>query len=344
MIATSGAEPGTLQELLGWLADRVRWLRDWHQAPEVPKPIHPKFREAILEWNKALAGCLPDDSDQAMQVWRFMEHSIHEAHRLLDSFELYDAPVWPSPDPTKDPRVLISALAHLEVLRTFVAQRIRERMPQVGRKRKRPTKRLGKPTERTLIDYLETHPEADIDEVIRATGLAEGKIRRTATWHEQEETLLRQYLEKHPEATTSDIQSWFTFSPAKTCKMQAWKDHLKKKKETKAKNSEPQQLTRKMLATRPDHKAPDPSDAIDRRDSLFQAIIEAADPTTRGSLNKLKEPERNKLLDHVLEQCGGDDPDGPFPDANVMVEVSKSWIEDREQEKRHRRGFREREE
>jgi hypothetical protein len=122
----------TLPELREWLKVRVRWLRDWHMAPNNPKPIPPAFRDAIFSVFRPPLYPLPSDPTKVEQranelVWKFHEHTIHQVQDWLQAHDVFGAPDWQGHDPLKDKRILIDALEHLSALLNFIGVRAAER-------------------------------------------------------------------------------------------------------------------------------------------------------------------------------------------------------------------------
>ena len=126
---TSAVElPATLEQLRDWLAERVRWLRDWHLAPDDPKPVAAGLQAAIVQMFRPTSRDFPNNPQDiatwaSQQIWRFSEITAHQAHASLERLGILDAPAWPSPDIENDMRALIVALDHLAALLSFIAQR-----------------------------------------------------------------------------------------------------------------------------------------------------------------------------------------------------------------------------
>jgi hypothetical protein len=123
---TSSDLPATLVELREWLADRVRWLRDWHLAPD-PKPMEPGLVNAIVCMFGNTPLGLPKDRARILQwaserIWRFSELTIQHAHGCLERLGVLSAPAWHSPNPETNSRAMIEAFDHLAGLMPFVAQ------------------------------------------------------------------------------------------------------------------------------------------------------------------------------------------------------------------------------
>jgi hypothetical protein len=117
----------TLEQLQDWLAQRVRWIRDWHLAPD--ESLAPGLVEAIIKLFRANARDFPNDPQKvsrwaSMYIGRFSEITAHQAHGRLERLGVFDAPPWPSIDLETNPRALIASLDHLAALLAFVAQRI----------------------------------------------------------------------------------------------------------------------------------------------------------------------------------------------------------------------------
>jgi len=144
-----------------------------------------------------------------------------------------------------------------------------------------------------------------------------------------------QFLQQHPDADGGDVLRKFGFSPAKTNGMAAWATHMEHKEA-----SEPppkireRQLTKSIAKWHENARAEAPEKRVDDRDPLFRKIIETATAETRAKLNRLKAPERNALLDYVLEEIN------PKSDSNhqnvleIMVALAESWLEKHEQNQR----------
>jgi hypothetical protein len=265
------------------------------------------------------------------------------------------APIVPQGGPTLNLNTLLSAPAHtpspLSEIYDLVA-------PQAGGQR-RLIERTGDDTragevtptdlredlpasgggtaEERVRHYLDRHTDPQIDEAQQITGLTELRIRRTQAWKDCEEKALDAYLRKQPDAETPDVEREFGFSAAKTVGMNAWKDHRERKNAAKP----PRKIKERPLGAaadfRPDEGAADPSKQVDARDQLLHRILQAVDRDTRGQLNRLSVAEQNRLIDHLLAQCppteGGDE--GSMDRLTIVVEVARSWLEEREQEGRH---------
>jgi hypothetical protein len=99
-------------------------------------------------------------------------------------------------------------------------------------------------------------------------------------------------------------------------------------------------LSATTTTCRPDNKAPDPTAVVDQRDHIFQCILENVDPETRAALNRLPLAARNELVTRVVSHMDGSPiaEDGTERQRviGIMVEVARSWLEEREQEQRRR--------
>jgi hypothetical protein len=120
--------PTTLTDLLGWLSERVQWIRLWHLADE-PKPIPPPFLEAIVRLFRGDPGVLPTEPEPLRRwanerLWRFSQITLHQTHACLENLGIYDSPVLRSINPLTDEYCLIEALEQLTALRSFIAGRV----------------------------------------------------------------------------------------------------------------------------------------------------------------------------------------------------------------------------
>jgi hypothetical protein len=191
--------------------------------------------------------------------------------------------------------------------------------------------------EEHVRQYLDTHQEPRIDEAVQVTGLKEQLIRRTQAWKAHEEKALQDYLLKHPEAKTPDVRNRFGFSPSKTVTMQAWKAHMERKNAAKpVRRIKERPLPDATLKARPDDRLADQCERVDSRDSILRAVLEAADHDMRGQLNRLSNADQGSLLDYLLAHCdileGG--AQGVEQKLVILIEVTRSWLEEREQERR----------
>lgn len=121
--------PLSLEQMRDWLAERVRWLRDWHLSAVDPKPLAPGLVAAIVRLFRSTSCQFPSDPTEvpkwaSLHIWLFSEYTAHQAHASLERMGILDAPAWPSPDIENDMRALIVALDHLAALLSFVAQRL----------------------------------------------------------------------------------------------------------------------------------------------------------------------------------------------------------------------------
>jgi hypothetical protein len=185
--------------------------------------------------------------------------------------------------------------------------------------------------------YLKTHPHPQIDEAKRSTSLSENKIRRTQAWKNYENETLDDHLQRHPDANTSDLQREFGFSAAKTVGMDAWKAHRERIEAAKPpRKVRERPLTDDMAICRPDERTVEPHVRVDHRDQLFRTILENADSDTRGQMHRLPLAEREMLLDHVVRSVEDTAFDGSDKERTlaIVLEVARSWLEVREQEKR----------
>jgi hypothetical protein len=195
----------------------------------------------------------------------------------------------------------------------------------------------GQTTEELVRQYLATHHNCRMEEVIEAAAISESRIRRTQAWKDHEEELLDAYLSGHANATTSDVEREFSFSPAKTVGMRAWKSHRERNEAAKPpRKIKERPLTDAVVKARPDTRAADPFEPIDPREGLFRTILEAEDHDTRGRLNGLSTAERNRLLDYILGQCESAEMGAQGSERNLAIvrEVTRSWLDDHEQERR----------
>jgi hypothetical protein len=204
---------------------------------------------------------------------------------------------------------------------------------------------IGKDTVRTaeeiVSEYSQRHQNARMPDVVRETSLTESKVRRTDAWKNHENRLLDVYLQAHPDAETPDIKEEFGFSAPKIVGMAAWRQHMDRRLQRKP----PPKLKERPLsattaASCPDKTAHDPTEVVDQRDHLFQCILENADFETRAALNRLPSTARNELVEHVLGRMDGSPvaEDGSERERviAIMIEVSESWLADREQDERER--------
>jgi hypothetical protein len=141
-----GTRPAAVQipqnphEFVGWLRQRVKWLRDWHLSHKQPKPLAPGFQDAIVQMFGSNSGFPHDPADvsrwASQLVWRFSENTLHQSHDWLETNGFFGAPSWRSSDPANNSRIAIEALEHLSALLNFVGQRVqepRESSPEVVR-------------------------------------------------------------------------------------------------------------------------------------------------------------------------------------------------------------------
>jgi hypothetical protein len=199
-----------------------------------------------------------------------------------------------------------------------------------------PTSGTGTAEER-VRQYLDTSPNPGMAEARRITALTERKIRRTQAWKDYEEEALNAYLLKHPAASGKDVECAFGFSPAKTAGMKAWTAHMERTRASKPpRKVKERPLKDATVRARPDVRAVDPSKPVDQRDSIFQAVVEFADSDTRAALNRLSSPERDALVEHILNNSESDSQEwqGRENARALILEIAKSWLEDHEQEVR----------
>jgi hypothetical protein len=188
--------------------------------------------------------------------------------------------------------------------------------------------------------YLETYPNPSIGEATQITALSELRIRRTRAWQEYEEKALDAYLLKHPDAGTPDVEQEFGFSPAKTVGMDAWKAHAQRRDAAKPlPKGRERQLTDSIAKCLSNEGAGDPTKPVEAREEIVRWIIEKADKDTRGKLNRLTSSERDAMLEHILTTCETDNLAGQAGERKlaIILEVVRSWLEDREQEHKHGR-------
>jgi HEAT repeat protein len=188
--------------------------------------------------------------------------------------------------------------------------------------------------EELVRQYLDAHPSPKLTEATERTALTKQKIRRTQAWKDYEETALDQYLQTHPDAGTGEVGEALECSPSKVVHMRAWKEHMRRKEDARQIKERP--LTDRTARCRPDEHALDPCEQVDDGDELFHAIVQTADPDTRGRLNRLSLTDQNLLIDHIRSTIGDDalNGEGRKHNLEIAVEVAQSWLEDHEQERR----------
>jgi hypothetical protein len=199
----------------------------------------------------------------------------------------------------------------------------------------------GASAEALVTRYLAGEPNALIGEVARATGLTKLKIQRTQAWKKHEERRLDTFLRAQPQAGTGDVKQVLGLSPGKTAGMRAWKEHRARKEAAKPPRPVKERpLSDNILCCRPDEAVADPAAKAEDRDQILQVIREEADPDTRGRINRLRPAEQEALLDHIVGTTAG----GEGLDTNdsarklaLLLEITKSWLDDHEQECRHAR-------
>lgn len=125
--ASAAVPPKSLDGLLQWLAERVRWLRTWHLA-ESPKPIPGPFLDAIIALFDRKNDPAPTDPEWRRlwaqeHIWRFSELTIEQTHAGLEQLGIFDTPPLDPIDPYTNQRCMIEALDQLTTLRSFIARR-----------------------------------------------------------------------------------------------------------------------------------------------------------------------------------------------------------------------------
>jgi hypothetical protein len=195
--------------------------------------------------------------------------------------------------------------------------------------------------EAVVAQYVSSAKSPHIEEAVQVTSLSLNKIQRTQAWKNFEEQNLERYLIANRRASGEDVMRKFGFSPAKTVKMKAWKDHMGRRKAAKPPPQiKEQPLSARMLESRPDEQAAKPSALAQRQDSFFREIVEASPPAMRGKLNKLTPAECNAFTAHLHEQIPLDCLVGLQLEDRMalLVEVTGTWLDELDQE--HRRHSR----
>jgi hypothetical protein len=121
--------------------------------------------------------------------------------------------------------------------------------------------------------------------------------------------------------------------------MNAWKEHRSRKEAARPDPKlKERYLTQKMLLCRPDENSADPTTEVENRDALYHTLIEASEPETRAQLHGLSLGQRQALISYLCESLNFDaTSDQPLPNADLLLETAKSWLEEREDDGRHSR-------
>jgi hypothetical protein len=191
--------------------------------------------------------------------------------------------------------------------------------------------------EERVARYLASAHSLQIEEARRVTSLSDQRIRLTKAWKSFEERNLDRYLVANPDASTLDVHQEFGFSFGKTNKMNAWKDHMLRRRAAKPpRKPRERPMSVSMLEGRPDEQAADPSDAPQSRESLWRWIVAEAPPETREQLKQLAIAERDVLTQYLLDNLSEADLAGKPRNKKVelFVAVTESWLDAREQERR----------
>jgi hypothetical protein len=200
--------------------------------------------------------------------------------------------------------------------------------------------------EARVQSYLARDSTAKLEDVTRGTGLTPSKLFRIQSWKDHEERQLDTYLQQHPEADSGDVQKVFGYSRSKVVSKKAWKSHLERKAAVYSRRrgeSRERPLTEAILEWRADESAVDPAEQIDQREQIFRRLLEKSDARLRATLNGLKRVDREALVNHLLENLDGEADEGreAVSTLAILVEVTQSWLEQREQDRRRgerRRG------
>jgi hypothetical protein len=167
--------------------------------------------------------------------------------------------------------------------------------------------------------------------------LTKQRVWRTRAWKGHEEDALATYLNNHPDATTAEAAAALHCSRAKIVDMRAWQAHHAQKEAAKLpRRVKERPLSRGILECRADDGAADPTAAPEARDGIFRLLLEAADPDTRGRLNRLSSVDCEALLHHLVKLECADLPGYRAEEQrSILVQAGLSWLESREQEVRH---------
>jgi hypothetical protein len=196
--------------------------------------------------------------------------------------------------------------------------------------------RCGGTAEQHIAEYIATHADATLEELMASLGLTPGKIRRTQAWKEHEQKSLEDFLQANPTATAAEAGKALGISDEKVVGMPPWKRHRARViAATPPSSIKERPLTEATLKLRPDDRAVDPIEQVDNRDQIFRLIIEGLQPSERGKLNRLSPSSREGLIEHVLGCIGSAPLEEPACDhREIVLEVARSWLDEEEQTQR----------
>jgi hypothetical protein len=200
--------------------------------------------------------------------------------------------------------------------------------------------------EELVRGYLDAHPEARMDEVIKGTSLTKRRIERTAAWKAHFERMVDRYLRSHPSASLANAAAEFGVKNGTIFNTEAWKAHMARKELTKPpRKVKERALSEIAVRCRPDERTVDPGEKIEAQEYLFRQILEHAateDPETQGKLNGLPRDEQKEMLDCVLSQIRQLGPGEEYSqeDVDLALGFAGAWLSEHDQGRRQARNKR----